>query len=28
MDAYLRLPLVNVTPELDSDIAHAMRELI
>lgn len=28
MDAYLRLPLVNVTPELDSDIAHAMRELM
>ena len=28
IDAYLRLPLVNVTPELDSDIAHAMRVLI
>ena len=28
IDAYLRLPLVNVTPELDSDIAHAMRVLM
>jgi 4-hydroxy-tetrahydrodipicolinate synthase len=28
MGAKLRLPLVNVTPELDSDIAHAMRELL
>jgi len=28
MGATLRLPLVNVTPELDADIAHAMRELV